>query len=416
MYTYNIYGGVGVMKHNPLRLTILFSIAVCIIAILVSMFLFSDDNAGQEKGVQVANTGAYVDNKKAQHEYLIVSISGKYTLVNTEGERVTEQLYDVLSLADNGLYYFKQGAKQGFIGENSKKLFETEDIIATNLSEEFVIFSLNDKKGYINIKTGEKINAVYQVAYDFSEDLAAVQINGATGFVDRTGKLVIPCDYSNNALYQFKSGLCNVMTGSREENNLKAFYIDKTGKKVFDKVFDYCMPFSEDRAFVSLNGVWYIIDKEGNRVGDLQFGPYEKTFPSMFKEGRAVVVSDGKYGIVNSDGEYVVLPKYDQISEITEGGVIFKENGLYGYMDINGSIIITARYEGLSNFKNGLAVFSDDHKYGVIDRAATVVVNPEYENITILDNGLVKISVSESEYYYVNKYGKTVYDSSKNAD
>ena len=156
------------MKNNPLRLTILFSIAVCIIAILVSVFLFSNDLSNSEKEVQVTNSIS-VNEKKAEHNFLIISTDGKYTLVSTEGHKVTEELYDVLSFADNGLYYFKQGAKQGFIDETANKIFETEDIIATNVSEEFVIYSSGDKKGYINIKTGEKINAVYQNAYDFQK-------------------------------------------------------------------------------------------------------------------------------------------------------------------------------------------------------------------------------------------------------
>lgn len=399
------------MKFQPLRLAITFSIVVCIVAIVISVFIIKDAEVDHNPETQVVNSYGYLEDKYAQHEYLIIIVNGKYTLANTRGERVTEQLYDVLSLADNGMYYFKQGSKQGFINEKLIRIFETEDIISTNVSEEFVIYSSNNKKGYINIITGEKIDAVYEVAYDFSEGLAAVQIGGATGFINTEGKLVIGCDYSNNAIYQFKSGLCNVMTGSRADGTLKAFYINKSGAKMFGQEYDYCLPFSEGRAFVCVNREWHIIDLQGNRVGEHIFGPYEKTVPAVFKEGRAVVVSEGKYGIIDVDGNYIVKPKYEQISEITEGGAIFKENGLYGYMNSNGSVIITARYESLSNFKNGLAVFSADHKYGVVDRAATVVVNAEYENITILDNGLIKISASESEYCYIDKYGRTIYES-----
>lgn len=398
------------MKFQPLRLAIISSIVVCIAAIAISIFIIKDGGVEHNPETQVVNSYSYTEDKYAQHQYLIVSTGGKYTLASLDGERISEELYDVLSLADYGLFYFKQGAKQGFIGENLNKIFETEAIIATNVSEGFVIYSLNGKKGYINITTGEKIDAVYEAAYDFSEGLAAVQIGGATGFINTEGRLVIPCEYSNNAIYQFKSGLCNVMTGSRSDGTLKAFYINTTGAKMFAQEYDYCLPFSEERAFVCVNREWHIIDSKGSRVGEHVFGPYEKTVPAVFKEGRAVVVKDGKYGIVDSDGEYVVEPKYEQISEITEGGAVFKENGLYGYMKSNGSVIITARYESLGNFKNGLAVFSVDHKYGVADRAATVVVNPEYEKITILDNGLIKISVSESEYYYVDKYGRLIYE------
>ncbi|MFA7636926.1 MAG: WG repeat-containing protein [Monoglobales bacterium] len=397
------------MKQWPLRIAIFSTIIVCITAIYFTIF-FLNNNDADNKEASVVNSQNYSEDKNAQHRYIIISIDGKYTFANMEGERATDQLYDVLSVADNGMFYFKQGNVQGFLGENLQRVFVTEDIISTNASEGFVIYSANNKKGFIDITTGQKIGAAFDAVYDFSEGLAAVQIGNSTGFINTFGELVIPCQFSNNAIYRFTSGICNVMTGSKEEGNLKAFYINKSGAKLFAKDFDYCMPFSEDRAFVNENGYWYIIDTKGEKIGDMTFGPYTKTVPSIFKEGRAVVVKDGKYGIIDKDGQYVVMPKYDLMSDISDGGVVFAQDGLFGYMDTNGNIIIAPRYENLSPFRKGLAVFLKDHKYGVIDRAATVVVNPEFEEITILDNGLIKISLSSDHFRYVDKYGKTVYE------
>ena len=404
------------MKQWPLRIAIFSTILVCIVAIFFTVF-FLTNQENEEKEVQVVNSLNYIDEKNAEHNYIIISLDGKYTFANMKGERVTEQLYDVLSVADNGMFYFKQGAQQGFIGENLQRVFATEDIISTNVSEGYVIYSSNNKKGFINITTGDKIGAVFDAVYDFSEGLAAVQMGNATGFINTSGELVIPCEYSNNAIYQFKSGLCNVMTGSREDGTLKAFYINKTGARMFGEEYDYCMPFSENRAFVCAGGEWHIINEKGQRVGELSFGFHKKTVPSVFSDGRAIVVVDGKYGMVNTDGQYVIEPKYEQISGITEGGAVFKQNGLYGYMNRNGSIIISPRYESLSNFKNGLAVFSQDHKYGVVDRASTVIVNAEYENITLLDNGLIRISLTDNDIIYMDKYGRIVYENdSENAE
>lgn len=401
------------MKHEPLRLTIFISIIVCIIAIIVSLFIFGDDQP-KETQVQVINEQEVVLEKTAKHGYLIVGIDGKFGFADENGELIEEKLYDVLSVADYGLYYFKSDTVQGFLDAQLNEFFTTQEIIDLNLSENFVIYSSNNKKGYINVITGEKIEAIYDVAYDFSEGLAAVQMGDATGFINTSGEIVISPEYSNNAMYQFKSGKCNVMIGSREENNLRAFYIDTAGNKLFGEEYDYCMPFSEDRAFVSKEGKWYIIDAEGKKVGENTFGPYEKTAPTVFKEGRAIVVKDSKYGVIDVDGNYAVQPKYEYMSEITEGGIVFKQDGLFGYMNKDGSIVITPRYESLSSFKNGLAVFSQDHKYGVIDRAATVVVEAEYENITLMDNGLIKIQTTDNKFYYLNKYGQTIYENVDN--
>lgn len=400
------------MKHEPLRVAIFISIIVCIIAITISLFTFVGEEP-KETQVQVINEQNVILDKSEKHDYLIVGIDGKFGFADETGKIVNDKRYDVLSVANYGLYYFKAGMTQGFLDAQLNEFFTTKETIDANVSEYFVIYSSNNKKGYIDILTGEKIPAVYDAAYDFSEGCAAVQMGKATGFINKAGELIIPCQYSNNAIYQFKSGKCNVMTGSKDENNLSAFYIDIAGNKLFREEYDYCMPFSEDRAFVSKNGQWYIIDTEGRKVGENTFGPYEKTAPTVFKEGRAIVVKDGKYGVVDKDGNFVVEPKYEYMSEIAEGGIVFKQNDLFGYMNIDGAILITPRYESLSGFKNGLAVFSLDHKYGVIDRAATVVVNAENENVSLTDGGLIKIQTADNKFYYLNKYGQTVY---KDAD
>lgn len=400
------------MKHEPLKITILVTIIVCIIAIAASLFFFAADSEPEEKAV---NTTAVEKNKtipekNTEHQLIIINKEGKFAFADLNGQRLDDQLYDVLSVADNGMYYFKQGSSQGFLDDDGRVVFSTEEVIATNVSEEFVIYSANGKKGFINISSGDRIKAVYDAVQDFSEGLAAVQIGDATGFINTSGELTISCEYSNNALYQFKSGLCNVMVGSADKGNLKAFYINSDGTKVFEEEYDYCMPFNEERAFVSKDGVWFIIDINGEKVGELEFGPYVKTVPGVFRDGKAVVVKDGLYGIINSAGEYVVYPKYEQISEIYDGGAVFKKDGLYGYMTANGAVVITPRFESLSKFKNGLAVFSQDHKYGVVDKTAAVIVEAEFEDITLLDNGLIKISVTDTEVQYRNKFGAVVYE------
>lgn len=397
------------MKHEPLRITIFTTIVILVVAIALGVFLIVDKNSSEPLMVETSPEYVETLEKGAIHNYIIVSIDGKQSFSDTEGELVEGKLYDFLSIADYGLYYFKIDNRQGFLDENLNEIFSTEEIIATNVSEYFVVYSSGNKKGYINIVNGDKIKAVYDNASDFSEGLAAVQIGEKTGFIDTAGQLVIPCEYSNNAFYQFKSGKCNVVTGSVEDNSFTSFYINKKGEKLFNAEFEYCMPFSEGRAFVSKARKWYIIDEEGKTVGEETFDPSTSSTPVVFNQERAMAFKDGKYGVVNLNGEFVVSPKYEYISGFSDEGAVFKQNGIYGYMNKNGSIIISAKYESLTGFKNGLAVFSVDNKYGVIDKAATVVVAAEYEDISIMDNGLIKIS-ADNKFYYVNKYGQTVYE------
>jgi hypothetical protein len=64
---------------------------------------------------------------------------------------------------------------------------------------------------------------VYDNAKDFSEDLAAVERAGKWGYIDKTGKEVVPCVYDD--AYAFHEGLAQVKQAG------KWGYIDTTGKE-----------------------------------------------------------------------------------------------------------------------------------------------------------------------------------------
>ena len=91
-------------------------------------------------------------------------------------------------------------------------------------------------QGFINFKTGKEITPIqYAIVSDFNEGFAMVNIGavysnesgyrgGKYGYIDTTGKTVIPLKY-DNADYFF-GGKAKVSEGGRE------FYIDKTGKEL----------------------------------------------------------------------------------------------------------------------------------------------------------------------------------------
>jgi outer membrane protease len=88
---------------------------------------------------------------------------------------------------------------------------------------------LKCKIGYID-KTGKfVINPQnFNLAFDFSEGLAAIHNGEKYGFIDKTGNFVIPPQFDN--VENFKHGLAKVIT----YKGGKIGYIDKTGKYVWE--------------------------------------------------------------------------------------------------------------------------------------------------------------------------------------
>jgi hypothetical protein len=84
----------------------------------------------------------------------------------------------------------------------------------------------NGKHGYIDETGKEVIPFKYDEAEDFSEGIALVRLNDKFGYIDKTGKEIIPLKYDD--AFNFFGGLARVIL------NDKQFYIDKTGKCVKD--------------------------------------------------------------------------------------------------------------------------------------------------------------------------------------
>lgn len=96
--------------------------------------------------------------------------------------------------------------------------------------------------------------------------LACVKLNGKWGYIDKTGKEVIPCRY--DYVESFVNGLARV------ELNGKYGYIDETGKEVISCRYDAAYAFSEGLARVKLNGKWGLIDKAGKEVIPCRYDDY----------------------------------------------------------------------------------------------------------------------------------------------
>ena len=89
---------------------------------------------------------------------------------------------------------------------------------------------------------------------DFHEGFAKVQSNEKAGFIDGTGREVIPLKYS--MVSDFKNGIAGVAIGSLWG------YINKTGRLVIPIKYGFSS-FSEGIFLLKHNGKWGIFDETG---------------------------------------------------------------------------------------------------------------------------------------------------------
>lgn len=165
-------------------------------------------------------------------------------------------------------------------------------------------------------------------------------------------------------------------------------YYDSDAESFILKEYEDASAFSGGRALVKENGVWTLIDRDGNRVGSAAFDDVRLLESGEFMCGGKFVASEnGSFALYDADGVKTAdLPGADV--DVFHGGyTAFCENGKWGFADENGSVIIEPKYEAARSFSNGLAAVKTDGKWGFINRAGRTVIAPEYEDAGYFTSG-----------------------------
>jgi len=134
--------------------------------------------------------------------------------------------------------------------------------------------------------------------------------------------------------------------------------IDDAGKTIVD--FDYTF-----LGFVGEGVVQYSIGGDtsdspciprldppsGTRVGLLRLGDGSIVAPPQFdaieyfREGRAIARQAGKWGVIDTNGQWVVRPAFDELKKFSEEFAAAKSDGQWGWIDLKGEWVIPPRFE-----------------------------------------------------------------------
>lgn len=134
---------------------------------------------------------------------------------------------------------------------------------------------------------------------------------------------------------------------------------------------------------------------------------YDESNSLWYVSSLLKVSKDGKYGLIDLNGNQIANCEYDSISTLkgVNNSYITEKDGNYGLIDNVGSVVIDNQYkaiEPISNrYEDGYIVQSEDNKYGVINSAKATVLENEYDEIkNVYANGKYYI-VREGENWKV---------------
>jgi hypothetical protein len=325
-------------------------------------------------------------------------IDSLWYIIDTEGKGIFNPL-EILYVAgySEGFYRIYLESEEmkiwAFMNDNGNVAVPMCDEIRPFRDGMAMISDIVDKEsefrlfGFIDTSGKMIVGKHYLDATDYSEGLAWIMNKQVRGYVNKTGKLVIPWDTSGFGS-QFSEGLA-AMTNSKERFG----FINKKGEVVIDFQYDEVSHFVDGLARVNILAKWGFIDKNNNLVI-----PANYDYAFDFVEGFCFVGApdpetlEPKWGIINRGGGIVVpISKYDEVRNFNQGIGAVREGSDWKYIDYLGNQLIRKNFTNAEEFRDGLAWVTYDDVKGFIDPTGEMVIQIPKEAEIVVDLRLNKM-------------------------
>lgn len=162
-------------------------------------------------------------------------------------------------------------------------------------------------------------------------DLFRIEKDGLYGFIDNNGKVVIKpqfdlaLNFSENLAYARKDSVYG--------------FIDKNGSFIIEHTLPKKYSFSKLLRTP-------VIEEKGI------FGNYPKREDIRFSNGLCLFLDNttNKYGYINKYGDYKIAPKFESAFPFSEGLAVIQIDGKFGFINTEGNIVIDCIYDHANSF------------------------------------------------------------------
>jgi hypothetical protein len=344
---------------------------------------------------------------------IVITHGGARGVIDRDGKYVLQPLYDKIDEFHEGLSIVRS--------------FETDE-------QKTQTYGVIDSAYHLVVPLGiyEKIDPFengYAVVRTLAKERNPVMgMAEGSGIINTKGKLLFSIPATTHCWVDgtFHEGFARVTlfrkgrkrTGNSSEDYYEGF-VDTTGKTVFDhshikEVWDY----SCGRAFVGdwQNG-WRIIDRKGEFISPKKFSVLNE----KFKDNIAIVKEDFKWGFIDTNGNYLVKPVFEEVNrEGFENGLLIVQDARsqkWGIVNATGQYRLKPEYDKIRTVwkqpvffigKMQNMNFSEPKMvWGVADTSGKIWVEPQYTEMYEAENGWIQVE-TPSGWKYITFTGQNV--------
>jgi hypothetical protein len=246
----------------------------------------------------------------------------------------------------------------------------------------------------------------YEAARPFdATGLAAVQLGGKWGLIDKSGKQILPCAYDEITAYPEEQCFA-LRTGTQWG------LADSSGKIILRPEWQAVQPLVRGFIPVQRHGKWGYADASGKLVIPCAWDDAWRFSPA----GTAVVTKgtgpEKKRGFIDRTGRIITAPAWDgALNHVAEGLGAVRRGNSWALVNKNGKLLgepeWNFRWECLRADLGFLPIWKDN-KWGAINFDGTILIPTEWETMTPGKNGVL-FGSSGAEALFIRKNGQTLF-------
>ncbi len=307
------------------------------------------------------------------------SPANKWGYMDSTGQLLISPDFDDAGPFTEGLAAVNQDGKWGYINRKGEIVIPTQYKSAWAFHEGIArVKPFDQPDQYITASQKVLSSIEWSAADDFSDGLARVEVGNAFGYIDTTGKLVLPAVYSRG--WNFHHGLAVIAYDE------KCGVINTMGKEIISPQFEQIKHLEETNLFLcSTSESSYVFNSAGKemvRLENTRAIDSDGTLLSIRKgermflfdlSGQKIIAGPGwesilylgnhrwagrtetGYFLHDPEGKKLSLKAYKQINRYSDGYAAYYNGLNWGYLDLNG-VEVTPDAFGLAwDYKNGYA-------------------------------------------------------------
>lgn len=303
----------------------------------------------EEKNILIDKDGKKIEIPKneeiirvSEDRYVLLKDTGKYFYYDIKDKKNLTDRYERLDEFKEGIAFFIQDRKTGYVKIDGKHLTEERYLGGTPFKNGYAIVK-TEGNGYRYIDTKGKIS---EIAYDF----ISILDDGALYLKENEKTTLLRKNKTKDLKFEEYLGSWEYKIYFKDENSVVG-YNTKNGKTAKYKI-DNVLFYKDGSTAGVIDGGIKLYNEKGEAISD-DFSTLTQT-----DYNKLIASRDNRYGIIDTKGKIIVPMKYDSLKTIP-GYNIVEVRGKFGILDDEGREVYPVKYNDIIYTENRICLLDE---------------------------------------------------------